>query len=247
MTTHLESAYNCVREERRRVDDERTAFKTFLRRLDRITVESTNTQLSPSGMTVNTANTTGVPPKLQSAYESTVMAVPHYDIDYDEPFEVHFGAEFSDKLTAMLSVSPAFTPQLRGAVIAGAQKNYKERAEFVTRLDQELESLLTAQTEATSIYEKIEVNDHTPLSNRSFNELLALYALVCRQQDRLDELAVSRQHTIARVNHGINSNLVDLHTYLYDEPTFPVLAAIAELATTLHTAQYRIERELIYR
>ena len=244
MVPRLRSACEIVRTERRRIDDEAAAFRSFIRRIDRVdTPTASSPCATPQGTVMGSSNQQGSLSAVRSAYAETVMAVPHFEDDYGEPFRTHFAAEFSSELFAALSSAPVLSPELKNMVLSGARRCRKERVEFRDRLKREHRSIERVAHEIESIEDPLDGH----VSGESFGGLVALHRYSADACSMLDELAADRQAEIEQINHGMNTDIPSIQTYLYSDPTHPALTAIADRARSITKSKRQIEREITAR
>jgi len=240
-------ALRAARAERRRTADECAAFRAFYDRVADLTPAATETVTARRSV-LAAGPTSGVAlDELRTAYEETVMAVPHYDDEYGDGFAESFAAEFGDDVAAAFAGSQTVTAPLRAGVLASTKEALGERETFLDLLDREIDSLSAVRDGAEEVTEAIRSADQRPLSDRAVGELWGLQSLLDRQRERVDALAARRQRAI----HDQRVELVrlgtDAQTYLYREfsETYPGLAALATLGRVLERAERRVDRALV--
>ncbi|WP_138004544.1 DUF7260 family protein [Halalkalirubrum salinum] len=244
MDPRLRSACEIVRTERRRIDDEAAAFRSFIRRIDRVdTPTASGPCATHQGTVMGSSNQQESLSAVRSAYAETVMAVPHFEADYGESFRTHFAAEFSSELFAALSSAPVLSPELKNMVLSGARRCRKERVEFRDRLKREYQSIRHIGREIEAIEDPLDGH----VSGESFGGLVALHRYSIDACSVLDELAADRQAEIEQINHGMNTDIPSIQTYLYADPTYPALTAIADRARSITESKRQIEREITAR
>jgi hypothetical protein len=244
----IHRALRAARAERRRTADECGAFRAFRDRVTELTAASATETASARQSVLATDPASGVAVEaVRTAYEETVMAVPHYDDEYGDDFPESFAAEFGGDVAAAFAGAQTVTAPLRAAVVAGTTAALGERETFLDLLDREIDSLSTVQDGAEEVIEAIRSADETPLSERSVGELWGLQSLLDRQRDRVDALAADRQRAIADQRVELTRLDTDPQTYLYRdlEVTYPGLEALATLGRVVETADRRLDRALI--
>ncbi|WP_396613214.1 hypothetical protein ACH9L7_08145 [Haloferax sp. S1W] len=244
---HLDAARRTLRRERRRCVDEREAFRAFERAVTSLKATAPTPSPPPAAPVIGRQQATdGSLTRVRRAYEQTVMSVPHYDEEYADPYSESLEAEFGPDVAAAVQSATVFSPTLRRTVTAAATEAIAEREEFLDIIDEEVESVETMTDEITALDDRLDFLDDRPLSERGFNELLALHANVRRRQTRVDELASTRQQTIAEQRRSMSSFVPDVAEYFYQDLTvrYPVLSTLAALGETLDRALRRLERHL---
>lgn len=259
--TYLPRATDVCEQERTRTRDEKTAFERFAR-----TVASLDATSNAMRATRASAQTGGVGPgstmvqatpppddgapldRVRRAYRESVMAVPHYDEEYDEPLPTNMAVEFGEELAHAVADDGHLTPHLKTALVERSHQSADERASFVTALDREHDALAAATDQLTTIETAIDGLDEWSLHRRSYDDLLATYHHLDGRHDDCQTLLDDRQTTVqngypvgVRVRNG-----VDFHTYLYQplQVRHPILAETAAVRTDLQAAQDRVATEL---
>ncbi|ELZ85540.1 hypothetical protein C453_06983 [Haloferax elongans ATCC BAA-1513] len=243
----LEAAKRALRRERRRCVDEREAFRAFKREVGKLKATApTASAASTPPLIGHQQATDGSLTRVRRAYERTVMSVPHYDEEYGDPFADSLAAEFGPDVAAAFQSATVFSPALRQTVASAATEAVADRMEFVDIVDGEFESVESMADEISTLCNRLSFLDDKPLSERSFNELLAVRENVCRLQTRVDELAATRQQTIADHRRELSSLVPDVAEYLYQDLSvrYPVLSTLAAVGETLTEALRRVERRL---
>jgi hypothetical protein len=244
MTDRLSSARRAVTRERRKCVDEREAFRTFGRRI---------TDLTPAQVTTNRrtlrssrAASDGSLDDVREAYESTVMAVPHYDQEYADEFLESLQAEFGDDVAAAVFGSRTLTAELQEALTAAARETAAERAAFLDLLDRELESVAVADEALGELFDDLQALDATPLPDRGFDELVELRTALVHAESRLDRVATRRQETLTTHRRTLSTIDGDVTEFLYGhlDSSYPVLTTVAEFGDLLETATRRVERAI---
>lgn len=240
---HVRSAQTVLDEERSRTRAEHEAFDAFIRRLNAIEAAPMATPARTPGATVSRPPPDDALDRVREEYRETVMAVPHYEEEYDEPLEVNMAAELSEEVATAVAQGRTLSPQLRGALLRQAEAARERRANFLEQLDREAEALEEYRGGLESIGATLAALNERPLSARSFDELRETWDRLESLEDRCASLLADRQVGIHDVDDvGLRSNAPLLQAYLYTplEVSFPVLADGTDLASKLRTAQGRV-------
>jgi len=243
MTRRIDEARAAVAAERTCVTAERDAFEAFDRRVAELATVAASTTpplLSDpqrSGQSLE---------RVRTAYEETVMSVPHYEAEYGDTVAESLAVEFGEDLAAALVGGTALTPDFRDAVRAAASAARREREEFLTVLDREDTSLARAAADFSEALSDLEALDDRPLSDRSFDDLRTLWESVRDVEARIEGIGMRRQETIRGYRKELPGVPTDLVEYLYADlsATYPVLAAVADLGAETSRARSRVERRL---
>ncbi|MDZ5812189.1 hypothetical protein U4E84_12640 [Halorubrum sp. AD140] len=262
----LAPAREAARVERRRVADEREAFRAFRGRVESIsaeTVQSANS-VDPSKVTRRTgaagapgatgAISTGSEPPLGSglvavrnAYADTVMSVPHYRDEYDDTYERSTAEEFGPELAYALTRSTGFYAEYQRPLFDAIDDAIDERETLLERVDVEVASLDWTASRLASIRGEIPVLGRE-VPEGDFGALDACRARAAVLVKNCDRIAARRQHVLAAHARDlrIGDDDVDLPTYLYQDlsVTYPALAAVGTLGDRLDALTRRIERAM---
>jgi hypothetical protein len=248
--SRIEAALAVVAEETDIVGAERRAFESFLDRLadcEPATRPAGGTgSLAHSGATstlVGQSTTSGGTRQVRTAYRETVMAVPHYESEYDDSLAESMLTEFGDDLASYVVSGTDLSPPVYERLVAAAERAVEERETFLAALQRERASLEHARDELAEIRERAGLDDGTAdgpdaTPPRSDGELRDL-------ESRCESLSVRRQERIhSRSVAGISGIAEDsLTTYLYAdlEATCPTLVSIAETMTGLRQRREHVE------
>jgi hypothetical protein len=235
--------------ERERTGDERDAFERFRRRIagwKPAPRPATSTPRGDGGGLATqglASDVVGPPPDddrldaVREAYRETVMSVPHYETEYDEPLQQHIGAEFTPEVARAVTRGDRLTPQLRNALVAGAQEHVVKRDDLVEAIDDELASLTDAETRLERVEREVESVDERQLLATSYEELATTWKRLDAAEDDLAALAEDRQETLRQelsTRHGSRDRHA-FHGYLYGDcdGRYPVLADVGRLLDDL--------------
>lgn len=242
MTGRIDAALDAVADERESVRAEYEAFGAFDRRIAKlptVTVSSGPplvTDPRPTGQSLE---------RVRTAYEETVMSVPHYESEYGDTVAESLAAEFGEDVAAALCGGTVLTPEFRDAVRAATDAARHERGDFLDVLDRESASLTTAADDVADLRADLDSVREPPLSSR-FDALHDRWERVRNLEGRVDGVALRRQETIRSHRNDLPGVPTDLSEYLYADlsASYPVLATLADLADDLARARRRIERAL---
>lgn len=222
--SYLSAARDTVAEERSRVAAEVGAFDRFADRIAEAEPEPAGQVARPSGTTVLVDPGDDGLGAVRQAYRETVMAVDHYDDDYDEPLADHMREELGPDVATAVVNGPGFTPGLQHALVDAATSAREDRRSMVRDLDGEAEALSEASDALSDARESVE-------GVRSEPQFAGFDALVDRWQ-RLGEIEAACVRAVRDRSRSVaDRNAHDLVEYLYDDLPVPapVLAEAADI------------------
>lgn len=247
---HLRDARSAVSEEQSRTAAEHDAFAAFSRRIASLdpvapAIQSTTGQTGP---TVTLATESQPPDNtlatITEAYKETVMAVSHYEEDYDETLAENMRAEFGDEVASAIVNGSQFTPQLKEALLHGSRDAQERRRELMTGLQREHEDIKEAYQLFTDLDADLESINDQSLADRSFTDLMADWDRLGAIEERCREALTQRQQHIREWSmSGPRSNdAPTLHEYLYQplDVTYPILAEGTALVDRIQTIRSRV-------
>jgi len=264
----LDDARAALRVERRRVGDEREALRAFRGRISSVPSEPVRTDggagaAGGGGGPIGVAGGTGAPsaggPRgsgppagsglvaVRDAYRETVMSVPHYEAEYDDTYERSVAEEFSPELAYALTRGSRFHRECKRSLLDATATAIEERERFVETVRSESESVERAASRLAPIRSEAESTGQREFSEARFGTLDAYRARTAVLIDDCDRIAARRQRELASHERalGIGGD-IDVPTYLYQDlaPTYPVLAAVADVGDRLDESKRRIERAM---
>ncbi|MFB6180233.1 MAG: hypothetical protein ABEI77_10985 [Halorientalis sp.] len=138
----IEVARDQLRLARRVRVDERGAFDQFCKRVEGLPVDGVHTSPAPdSACAASLRPADHGLDAVRRAYETTVMAVPHYDEAYGDPYRTHLATELGADLVRNLARATRLTPQLQSRLVDAASAARERRVESIRTLDAEAVTL----------------------------------------------------------------------------------------------------------
>ncbi|EMA59080.1 DUF7260 family protein [Halorubrum lipolyticum] len=269
----LDEARAALRVERRRVGDEREAFRAFRGRVASVPSEPVRTDggagpvaggggggpigvaggaraVGPSG----TAESPGSGPPagsglvaVRDAYRETVMSVPHYEDEYDDTYERSVAEEFSPELAYALTRGSRFHAECKRSLLDATKTATEERERFADTVRSEAESVERAASRLTPIRSEVASTARREFSEDGFGTLDAYRARSEALIDDCDRIAARRQRELASHERDLAiAGDIDVPTYLYQDlsATYPVLATVGAVGDRLDELKRRIERAM---
>jgi hypothetical protein len=246
-------ATDTVETERRRTRAERDAFAAFGERVRSIDPTPPRPR-EPAGAATGALRVDGDERlrEVRTAYRETVMSVPHYEAEYDEPLAENVREEFGPELAVAMTSEGPFTPLLKRRLREAADDCRARRDAFLSTLSRERAALSEAESTVRGLEERLESVASRPLSELSFEELIAAHADLEAGRRACEELLEERQ-TQRTEGHaavpGVDRNVSDLQTYLYGSApvTYPILSVGTELLGAFRDWSSRVTAEAAWR
>jgi hypothetical protein len=248
----LSTAQATARIERRRTTDKKEAFTSF---------RSTVADLEPSG-SIQTdctrASTLGETTlvnsqatsdsrlhAIRSAYESTVMSVPHYEAEYNDTYPVSVAEELGPVVASALVQQTEFHAESKQRLPKMVAIAIDVRERFLTQLDREVDSLKRAVETLTPIIKEVTSLADECFQAVGFGTLEAFRTRMTTLGDQCESTAQWRQRVI-NAHKTLHLNDVDLPTYLYQDlsVSYPVLAGVGQLLNRFESLRRRVDSEI---
>lgn len=231
-----------------RTANERDAFRAFEQRLGEI---QPRTQVASGDVPVARASASSPDDSLAAvrhAYESTVMSVPHYDVEYDESYAEHVTAEFGADIATVLTDGTRFAAHHRQAVIAAATTAVEKREQLLAELDEELTSLEANATALRSIGDEVHEAEGTQFSDLTFGSLEGYYTRMETLEGKCTERLDDRQATLVtqRRRMSLPIDAPDIAIYLYQDldVNYPIVSKVADLLDRIETLKTELNRAI---
>lgn len=251
----VSEARSAVAEERSRTATEREAFRQFARQIAGVEPSAASYQLAANDGAVSATSVANhAPPDgrleaVREAYRDTVMSMPHYEDDYGEPIGRHLREEFGQEVSAAVTDGDRLTPELKSVLVKRSREAAKDRDRLIHRLDDEAESLESADDELAAVLEDVREAESRPLDGLGYRQLADEWNRLGELESRLSRLLGHRQERLVGGASSGPDGGRSLRQYLYAdlETAFPVLADGAVVADRVKGARSRVLRALIRR
>ncbi len=259
IVANIPNARAVVRTECERTIAERDAFADFQHRVAALDPPNpspdAHSQMHELPQTIDPHLSQSSPPTglddIQQAYRETVMSIPHYNEEYDEPLAQNLAFEVGEELAAAITTHSQLTPYLQHTIVQAAGVASNRREQFIPRLNTERRILEEMQQTLGEITEQHDQLTAQPRYQQSIEDLqeahdgLTSCLTACEQV--LDERQTHR--TAGHTAEPHTDEIVDLHEYLYQslDVTYPVLADGTTLLERCETARRRVADDLVRR
>ena len=222
--SRLHDAVGALEAERDRTGHERDAFAAFVAQVSDIDAE--NPRLTDGGPMAVNGSRAGQLSTVVDAYRDTVMAVEHYDDEYDDTLPEHMAAEFGDDVALAVQNGAILSPQLKRTLCASGLQAKQRRERLLAALDAESESL-TESRRALSTVDRA-LSDVDPDPDRPRDALVADWQRVQTANQDVRSLLSDRQSDIHEQRHvvGQGGGPTTLYEYVYGTlpSSYPVLS-----------------------
>lgn len=242
---HVRDARTAVDEERSLLRVEADAFAAFASKLaDLDAAGTTSGPVGPGATALVSVGTTAGLEGVRRAYEETVMAVPHYEAEYDEPLPANMAVEFGDDVASAVASGGPLTPQLKSTLLERSRQAASKRLVLLEYLDEEAEVLEAAAADLERVADSVERVAREPLERAGYDELRAEWYLLDDRERECEAVLDDRQDAIQN-RGGLTERVEDVDTleeYLYEplSVTYPVLADGAALLERLRAEKQRV-------
>ncbi|MEF8777332.1 MAG: hypothetical protein V5A36_00320 [Natronomonas sp.] len=237
--------------ERRRITDELEALKTFADRVQ--SIETATESPSRAGchrVIVDAAGTDGRLDRVRTAYESTVMSVPHYAEDYGDTYRQSLREEFTPDIAVALTDGRAFDDRCKRALLSAIAESRSARESLVAEIDAEKDSITKAAETLSSVGEELDELSTIAFEERSFGALDAYRSRLGVLENKCETVSDRRQRTVfeQRRTRWLPADIPDIAKYFYQDLSidYPVMATVAELVESLYGLRLRIERTMTF-
>lgn len=198
-----------VAEERERTRAERDAFAAFERRLGSLeTAHPISIHQAGPPVSLETERSDSQLDRVKNAYAETIMAVSHFEEEYDEPMEVNMTAELGEEAAVAVFDGPKLTPQLKTVLLRQTNEARTRREGLLDALDREEDRLNGAENKLRDIESEFDQIHPLSASDPPFDELKSRW-------ERLDTLETACQSFLDE--HQITTG--ELPGYDYEDRT----------------------------
>lgn len=234
----LETAKQVTIEQRERTVEEREALGQFADRLNSMKLRESTTAQRPA-VCVSEGSPSDRLREVRDAYESTFMAVSHYEQDFGESYARNLRAEFGPDIATLLVDGTSFGPQHRETVLTAVSVSRRRRGRLVEILDDEHASLVAATETLVSLATELADIERTAFPNYSADVLDAHHTRLGVLDEKCSQLLADRQSALVSQRHATRFPIdhPDVPQFLYQhlESDYPVVSTIAELVDCIET------------
>lgn len=219
--TYIPEARSEVNAERERVTAEQNAFTAFQREVSEIEAM----QPAPKRITVRSTRTESASTQvgqIKDTYRETIMSVPHYEIEYDEPIEANMTAELGAEMATAILDGQRFTQQVKRRLILQCGEAREHRKRLLVVLNREQRRLDNAETELRAVLSDFESEATELDSHHTFSELSDTWTRLGKVKKRCREFIET--HPAAHGNGPYNRPEFPGYVYSSLSTRHPVLS-----------------------
>jgi hypothetical protein len=233
----LAQAGTALRAERRRTADEVQALRSFETRVRDIETTARVAAGRPAARANVVAGGTDGLEAVRDAYEATVMAVPHYESEYDDSYVESLAAEFSPDLAAALTDGTRFNARCKDALISAVDGSRSARGRLLELLAAESDSLEAAAETLRPLSAELSDLEDRAVGTAPYGMLDAYGARLAVLDRKCETVAETRQATLfeQRRTSGLPTDAPDVPQYVYQTLPFdyPVMATVADCSAAI--------------
>jgi hypothetical protein len=247
VTDRFERARAAVDREHRRTKAELGALESFIDEVGSLSPSSSSIAAGVPRVQLGSARAGGLD-AVREAYRSTMMAVPNYEDDYDEPSAEHVRQELGQDVATLLTSGQAFERHHKQVLMAAANDARARRSPLLAGLEGEQESLedLTEQVCAvaadTARLESMALDEQPPELLDGYHSRVGVLEARCHDLiDRRQSTLVSQRRSMSLPISG-----PDIATCVYSDldVDYPVVATLTDLLDRLGTLATDVEHHL---
>jgi hypothetical protein len=240
---HIDRALAAVQAERDILEAERDAFETLLRRVSAIQVDARASTTVQSGAVTaasmaRSADIARGLRDMRDAYRETVMAVPHYEAEYDESLRTNLAAEFGEPLASRVVDGHVLIRQVYDAFTDACTQARDERKRALQYVEREQERLSAFEADLTATERDVVKAGAAIESASGTRQLSRIDDTLATLQSRCLDLARERQAQLRASEqiHVPGSDSFGFYEYLYADMETPA-PVLSDIGACLETIQ----------
>lgn len=245
---YLRDAKSSLVEEQSRTAAEERAFRQFADRVANIrTSPGANPGHSINGgvsAIVTSQLPSGSLESVREAYRDTVMAVPHYEEEYDESMVESMAIELGEDIAKSVSNGRELSPLLQQALVSKAIRAATDRESLMGALDREGKSLYQTEDTFSEVQSTLSKYNPYELRKEPFETLELRWDELGNLERRCEETLEARQGHLRGepLERYAKDDRPTLAEYLYQslDVDYPVLATVAEFLDQIETSRQTI-------
>jgi len=246
VTDRFDRAERALDREYRRTEAELDALASFIDEVGSLSPTSRGAAAGAPPVSLQSGG--GGLRAVREAYESTMMAVPHYEAEYDEPYAEHVRHELGPDAAALVTSSTVFERHHKQVVIAAANDARSRRSQLLSELDRERDSLADLSEQVCAV-----ATDVARLESADFDAepsvLDGYQARVGVLEARCHDLIDRRQSTLVSQRRSMSLSLSgpDIATCVYSDldVDYPIVATLTDLLERLTDLDETLTRALV--
>lgn len=240
----LDRAVAAIETEMRRTTAERDAMRAFRDRVRELSPANQTLEQGPAAVHSASRSTDGFQ-KVRTQYESTVMAVSHYEAEYDESYTEHVYQEFGPDIATVLAHGGALDRRHKQAILNASTESITNREQLLEALQREQESVTALREPACSVAADIRNIEQRAVDDLSGKLLDGYLSRLEVLEQRCHDLIDQRQTEMVTERRELRLPISgpDIPSYVYQElpVSYPVVSILTELMDTARVLQNRLE------
>lgn len=243
----FDDALAAVEREHRRTAAERDAFVAFIERVSDISPNARGTETGLTSVRIVSPRSDSLG-TIREAYESTVMDVPHHEVEYGETFAESVREEFGPDIATLLTSGQRFEHHHKRAVLSTAKEAKELREELAGVLEEERSSIEELRNPVCTVTADVDSLEATDPEAQPADLLDGYRRRASVLGERCHELIGRRQSKLVGRRRAIALPISgpDIPTYVYRGlPTsYPVVAVLTESIERAATCEAAFEAAL---
>lgn len=237
----LRDALSVVDAEQTRLRNEADAFGAFASRVADLEPAVPRTSASPGVGTLVDTGSTDELRRIREAYRETVMAVSHYEAEYDESLARNMAVEFGDDVAAAVVHDATLTPNLKETIVQRSRQARENRLVLADYLEEESSAVGSALDTLDRVRRSVDRIEDAPIERYDYDDLRAEWYLLEDRIEECESVLTRRQETLQE-RRPLGDRVDDvesLEEYIYEplSVTYPVLTCGTRLLDRLRTVQ----------
>jgi hypothetical protein len=184
--------------------------------------------------------------RIERAYRETVMAVQHYEEEYDDTYPESLADEFSRDVASVLTAPGAFDPGRKRTVLSAVDDSVRARELLLDVVDREREAIESAADELVPIDEELAALAGSEFDRKRFGTLDAQRARLDVVAENCEALFERRQGEIfdQRRIQRLPADVPDITVYFYRSLPFdyPACSVLADVLRRVDSIRADVER-----
>jgi hypothetical protein len=247
VTDRFDRAAAVLDQECRRTEAELAALESFIDEVGALSPTTSGVATAASRVQIGASRTGGLD-AVREAYRTTMMAVPHFEAEYDESYAEHVRHELGPDVATLLTSGRTFERHHKQVVIAAANDARARRGQLLTELDRERDSLDDLRDQVCGIATDVARLESTALSEQPAEVLDGYRARLAVLDSRCHDLIDRRQSALVSQRRSMSLSLSgpDLATCIYSDldVDYPVVATLTELLDRIDQRSADVERHI---
>ena len=259
--SYIRDAREACQQEQGRVIDECAAFTEFADRIEYLNSGSDESQLNepPVSLHRNSMRDQLTNVSVQGViklYDDTILSIPHYDTEYNEPIAENMCKELGPDVVTALGSNKTVLPSTQQALMRRSREAASARESLSEAIETELDALVDISKELAAIdRRRCQFLDHlADVDTNVIGGALDVWSQLYDLESELEAVARQRQQSLHDPPIRVNPHIADedgemgFYNYLHgptNGPDYPVLAEITILINKLNEDVSDVEHKIV--